>query len=388
MSTIVQVANFVAPHSGGIRTVLDNLARGYAEQGHRTVQVAPGPTRRTVETAWGRREVLPGWPVPRTGYRLLHPASVTRVLAAAAADRVEVHDRATLRGLGRWARKHDIPAVVVSHERLDRVLPQWLPQWLPNWLPSWLPSDPLITLADRSNAALAAGYDAVVCTTAWAAAEFERLPGVTAHLVPLGVDVTRFAPVHADPGLRARVTPNGESLLVMATRLSREKRPDLALRAVGALEARGVPVYLVVAGDGPQRATLRALAASERLPVRFVGHLPQEELARWLASADVVLAPGPVETFCLAALEALASGTPVVGNAESAVSEIVGSAGVAAAGLPSAFADGVESVLRWPVTVRRAAAREQALRFGWDATVRAMLAIHALTGSARATALS
>lgn len=373
MRTIVQVANFVAPHSGGIRTVLDNLASGYAGHGHEVVQIVPGPARRTIETPWGRREVLPGRPVPGTGYRLLHPAPVRRLIAGTGADRIEVHDRSTLRGLGRWARGRDVRAVVVSHERLDRVLAQWLPRPLPS-------TGPLTALADRSNAALAAGYDAVVCTTAWAATEFERLDGVRPQIVPLGVDATRFSPERADPSLRP---PDGTALLVLASRLSREKHPELAVRAVGALTARGVQVRLVVAGDGPQRAKLQALA--DDLPVRLLGFRPQDELARWLASADAVLAPGPVETFCLAALEALASGTPVVANAASAVPEILGPAGVAAPGRPDAFADAVESLLDRPTPDVRAAARAQALRFGWDATVRAMLGVHELSANVAAT---
>ncbi len=73
---------------------------------------------------------------------------------------------------------------------------------------------------------------------------------------------------------------------------------------------------LVVAGDGPLRRPLQASAA--RLPVRFLGHVAsRESLAKLLATADVVIAPSPAETFGLSALEALASGTPVVVSSRS-----------------------------------------------------------------------
>lgn len=383
---IAQVANFVAPHSGGIRTVLNQLAQGYHRHGHEVVQLVPGTVRRTEPTGWGRREVLAGWPVPGTGYRVLRPGPVRKALAACRPDRVEVHDRLTLRGLGRWAAARGVPAVVVSHERLDRLVDQWLPGPVRRSRPVGAVIDRLLDrlidplldrlidpLIDRSNAALAAGFGAVVCTTGWAAAEFRRLPGVSVRIVPLGVDIARFGPGRADPDRRPR---NAEPLLVMASRLSREKRPDLALRTLAELLDRGVPAHLVVAGDGPQRAGLQAWAAERNLPVRFLGHLPQDELACWLATADVALAPGPVETFCLSAVEALASGTPVVGNAASAIAAVLGPAGMVADGRADAFADAVQAVLSRPEPLRRSAARVQAERFGWAATARTMLEVH------------
>jgi alpha-1,6-mannosyltransferase len=366
---IVQVANFVAPHSGGIRTVLNNLAAGYRDHGHDVVQIIPGAVPASTATSWGFREVIRAWPVPGSGYRLMNPAAVCRAIMAAGADRIEVHDRTTLRGLGTWAAWRDIHTLVVSHERLDRLVRQWLPDRVG--------ARPAIsTWVDRDNAALARRFNAVVCTTEWAATEFRRLPGADVRIVPLGVDADRFVPGNADPDTRESLRRTGEVLVVLASRLSREKLPALAVLTVDALTRRGVRTRLVVAGDGPQRSQLQALAARLNVAVRFLGHVPQRELARWLASADVVLAPGPVETFCLAALEALASGTPVVCNSSSAVPEILGSAGVAATGEPEAWAVAVEDLLGRPESQRRAAARQRALRYGWGITVRGMLVAH------------
>lgn len=369
---IVQVANFVAPHSGGIRTTLGQLAAGYAAAGHDVVQVLPGERAAEEQTPWGRRITLPGTPLPGTGYRLLLPHQVSAAVGRLDPDRLEVHDRATLRGLGRWARRRGLPAAVVSHERLDRLLRQWLPEPVP-----------VQRLADRSNTALAGGFDTVVCTTGWAAAEFLGVGAANLRQVPLGVDLARFTPAAADTRLRSRLTPGGETLLVMASRLSREKRPELAIAATAELARRGVPVRLAVAGDGPLRARLQAGAAG--LPVSFLGFLHGPgSVAALLASADVVLAPGPVETFGLAALEALACGTPVVVNAASALPEVLGApagpgsapAGLAAPGTPAGFADAVQQLLDRPAAMRAAAARGRAEQFPWSATVRGFLGAH------------
>ena len=123
--------------------------------------------------------------------------------------------------------------------------------------------------------------------------------------------------------------------------------------------------------------------ARNALPVTLAGFLPDRTgLAALLASADVAIAPGPAETFGLAALEALACGTPVVVSAESALPEVVGDAGASVAG--EDLAAGVIAVLGLPERARRAAARARAERYGWPAAVQAFLGIHeALVGMDR-----
>ena len=134
---------------------------------------------------------------------------------------------------------------------------------------------------------------------------------------------------------------------------------------------------LAVAGGGPLRATLQAEAAARGLPVRFLGHVgDRDELAALLATADVAIAPGPVETFGLAALEALASGTPVVASAESALPEVLGAAGLAAKGEGPAYATAIRTLMSRPEDERRKAARQQAERYPWSAAVAGFLQAH------------
>ncbi|WP_376771213.1 glycosyltransferase [Rhizomonospora bruguierae] len=175
--------------------------------------------------------------------------------------------------------------------------------------------------------------------------------------------------------MRARYATPDEVLVVLCSRLSGEKRLELAVDAVAALRAAGVPAVLLVVGDGPRRSALAYRAA--RLPVRFAGFVPDRAaVAALLACADVAVAPGPVETFGLAALEALACGTPVVVNAASALPEVVGDAGLAAPGTGADLADAVRALLDRPAADRRAAARRRAERYGWDAAADGFL--HAL----------
>ena len=367
MTRIVQAANFVGPSSGGIRTVLEQLALGYADAGHEVIQLVPGPAPDDVATAWGRRITVRSMPLPGTGYRLIAPKRALAAVAALHPDRLEVHDRTSMSGLGRWAGSRGVRSLVVAHERLDRLAAQWLPDIA------------TVRGAARANATnLSTCFDTVVCTTAWAAEEFVAVGAPNVAIVPLAADVDRFRP-DPDPSTRDRLAPPGTALLVLASRLSREKRPDLAIRTAMELLRRGERVVLVVAGDGPLSARLERLAGG--LPIVFTGHIPATELATLLATADVVLAPGPVETFGLAALEALASGTPVVANARSALSEVLGAvAGIAAEPTPAAFADAVQQLLRRPPIQRAHAARRRAEEYDWARTVGGFLNVHQVDG--------
>ncbi|MEU9045465.1 MULTISPECIES: glycosyltransferase [unclassified Kitasatospora] len=368
--TIVRLANFVTPVSGGLRTALRHLGAGYRAAGHRPVLIVPGERRSEEETEQGLVVTLPGPVLPASGgYRLLTDRrAVAAELTRISPDRLEVSDRTTLRWTGAWARRHGVRSVMVSHESATGVLRTW-----------GVPGPLASAAADRLNAATARGYDSVVCTTDWAAAEFRRIGTPNLARAPLGVDLEAMRPLpQAERAVeRARYAAPQEVLLVLCSRLSAEKRPERAVEALAALRARRVPAVLAVAGTGPLRGRLADRAARLGLPVRFLGHLNgRAALARLLGCADVVLAPGPVETFGLAAMEALACGTPVAVSRSSALPGLVGLAGVAATDTGGGFATAVRQLLDRPESVRRAAARTQAERYGWPAAVAAFLAAH------------
>ena len=92
------------------------------------------------------------------------------------------------------------------------------------------------------------------------------------------------------------------------------------------------------------------------LPVDFTGFIGcRDTVASILASADVALAPGPHETFGLAALEALACGTPAVVSRTSALAEILtADSGAAADNDPGAIAAAVSSIISRPEAVAHA----------------------------------
>jgi glycosyltransferase involved in cell wall biosynthesis len=125
---------------------------------------------------------------------------------------------------------------------------------------------------------------------------------------------------------------------LVVSRLAPEKGVDVAIAA-----CRLAGLRLVVAGDGPERQALRALAADGQ--VHFAGHVDDAELVRLRAHASIALVPSrSAETFGMAAAEAMASGLPVVASRIGALPELLEESCLVAPGNPPALADAIRRI--------------------------------------------
>ncbi|MEM2783140.1 MAG: glycosyltransferase family 4 protein, partial [Candidatus Hadarchaeales archaeon] len=99
-----------------------------------------------------------------------------------------------------------------------------------------------------------------------------------------------------------------------AIRLVKRKGPYLLLKAFEEVSREVPEVKLVIAGEGPEEGRLRREVEREGLKgrVKMLGRLPYPEVAKLMAGADVFVLPSSLEAFGLAAVEAMAVGTPVV----------------------------------------------------------------------------
>jgi glycosyltransferase involved in cell wall biosynthesis len=183
-----------------------------------------------------------------------------------------------------------------------------------------------------------------------------------------GVDLSMFRPLDQREARKA-LGVTGPTLVSVGALIPR-KGHDRTIAALTRLPGW----LLLIAGDGPERAALSALAGKLGVAdrVRLLGAVPHGDLARLYSAADLSVLASSREGWANVLLESMACGTPVIaspipGNTEVVQKPAAGS--IANANTAEAIA---EAVLARPPT-DRAATRNYAEGFSWDATSQGQL---------------
>jgi glycosyltransferase involved in cell wall biosynthesis len=196
----------------------------------------------------------------------------------------------------------------------------------------------------RQQRGLFRAADGVTATSRFLADVVARRFGVTAAVIPFGIDVDRFRP---------RVTarrPGPVRIGFVKVGLVPKYGPDVLIEALGRL-ARTDEFEAIIAGEGSLASALRARAEALNIGARvgFIGRLPHSEIPALLADLDVFVMPSRTEEWGVAAAEASASGLPVVATAVGGVPEIVVdrvTGLLVAPEDPDALADALRTLLR------------------------------------------
>ncbi len=151
--------------------------------------------------------------------------------------------------------------------------------------------------------------DAVVVPSGFLEQVFAKR-GLAARIVPNIVDLTRFSRHGAADGVTADKPPH----IIVTRNLERIYDIATALRAFAIFRLRFPEARLTVAGSGPERENLEALAAGLGLgnAVTFTGQLDNAEMADLYRAATITLNSSLVDNMPISILESLASGVPVV----------------------------------------------------------------------------
>lgn len=347
---IADVTLFHAPNSGGVRT--------YLEAKRRRLSGITGITHHLVIPGRHRRET-PGCievaapPLPFSdGYRFpLRRSGITRELLRLAPDVIEAGDPY----MPAWAalragRELGVPVIGFYHSDLVRLLANRLG-------PASLPAIRLyVRLLYRQ-------FDRVLAPSQVMADQLRRCGVDNVAVQPLGVDLNTFSPDHRDDSLRRELgLGKNTRLLIFAGRGAREKNLPILLRT---LELLGDRYHLLLVGSHMPR----------RVPdnVTVINHFCDAgTVARLLASADALMHAGDQETFGLVALEAMASGIPVVAVDAGALPELIppGCGALAHANDPHAMAQAVRNIYLCDVReMGRRARRHVEKHHDWDVVI-------------------
>ncbi len=141
------------------------------------------------------------------------------------------------------------------------------------------------------------------------------------QVIPNWVDSHRFKPI-SDPDLRAKYVHADEKLIVHVSNFREVKRPQDVIRVFAGIQKR-IPARLVMVGQGPERDECVTLARDLEVTGRVVFLDFEPKIEQILGLADLFLLPSQLESFGLAALEAMSCGVPVVASNVGGLPEVV-----------------------------------------------------------------
>lgn len=298
---IADVTLHYAPHSGGVRTYMDakgqHLSRLFGYTHH---MVVPGIHRQIHDS----RIEVPAPPLPFIdGYRFpLRRSGIIQALLTLAPDIIEAEDPY----VPAWAALEagamlDVPVVGFYHSDLEHLFVDRLGR----------AALPAVHAYMRS---LYRRFDHVLAPSHVIARQLRQSGVGNVTVQPLGVDLHTFNPGHRDDHLRARLgLADNTRLLIFAGRGARGKNLPVLLQTMQLL---GHGYHLLLVGSQmPRRVPGNVTVVN-----RFCN---TETVARLLASSDALMHAGDQESFGLVALEAMASGIPVVGVNAGALPEII-----------------------------------------------------------------
>ncbi len=145
------------------------------------------------------------------------------------------------------------------------------------------------------------------------------------EIIPTGIDTLEFSTPPTKDVRKMYNIPSNAVLLMYAGRLAKEKNLAFLSRVVARFMKQNQEAWFLIVGDGPDRKDVEKYFESENLLERitFTGYVPHNEMNDYYKASDLFVFASLTETQGLVALEALASGTPVVAIAYKGVANVL-----------------------------------------------------------------
>lgn len=331
------------PVVDGAVTGLLNLTKCYKQRGHEVHFVVPYHPETPAQNGSVLFETY-SLPFPTYDpYRLALPIAFPVRTQAKNFDFDLVHVNSPF-GVGIVARnlaaERKIPCLFTFHTLFAEASMQYT-----SWLERFL-SRPIRTyLRHFSNAA-----DHVV-TPSEAVKEVLLKYGVTKPIdvIPTGIDPQTVTTNFKTDIRKKYGIPPEVPILLFVGRLASEKNPSWLFSALADASRKGLGFHCLIVGKGPARSGFEDLVKKEKLQnkVTFTGYLSQEEMIQCYANSDLFCMPSLIECLCLAAIEAMMNGLPVLAVRAMGLQQIVqnGLNGLLTDPNPNAFSEGLSRLL-------------------------------------------
>jgi alpha-1,6-mannosyltransferase len=322
---VLDITEFYGDTTGGIRTYLrQKAAYVEAHPEFRHILALPGSRDAMTQSEGVRVYRLRGPAVPKQApYRfMLATRTNRRIVRHERPDLIEVGSPGLVPWLVRFAaRGLDIPVVAFYHSNFPRVLSPWPERapWIKRKMHDWA-----WWYAKRLDTHFA---HTIVCSD-FVGDDLRRAGIDRVTKIPLGVDLRRYHPSRRAnrEAVRDRYRLPDGLVAGFVGRFAPEKELDVLIAGWREVH-RCTGATLALIGDGPQRAALEQFAGDAPW-LRFLPYeKDREHLADLLAALDIFAAPSSNETFGLAPLEAMATGTPVLSADRGGVGEQVAASG-------------------------------------------------------------
>jgi 1,2-diacylglycerol 3-alpha-glucosyltransferase len=324
---ILKISDVFFPRVNGVSTSIQTFRRDLTELGHEVVLVAPSYSQTSAdahETADPSIRRVPARAVPRDPEdRIMSFGGLRRALAELAERRfdvVHIHTPFLAHYAGlRFARELGIPVVATYHTLFEEYLHHYVPL---------VPRGITAGLARRFSRSQCNQLDAVIAPSQ-AMQQALLAYGITRRIeiLPTGLPAERFQAGDGSAFRRRHGLRLEQPLLLFVGRAAHEKNIGFLLEMMLELRSLRPDALLLIAGEGPAAASLRAQATRLGLDgaVRFLGYFDRSgELQDCYSAADVFVFSSLTETQGLVLLEAMAQGVPVVAIPRMGTVDILG----------------------------------------------------------------
>lgn len=312
------------PHVNGASYFTQRLAAALTQRGHEVGVIAPSQTIRNDTAMRGNVHIFgvrsyPVFIVPK--FRFVLPWVISRRIEAVIEEfqpdivHIQMHFPVSRTAL-RIAQRRGIPVVATNHFMPDNIthylhLPGPVTRGINRAM--WRDASGVLEKAQAISAPTRTSVDLM-----------QPQISKKMQVISNGIDRARFRPENDPAPARERYQLPDAPILLFVGRLDKEKNVDIALRAV-ARALRDTDLHFVIAGHGAESAKLKALARKLGIEqkVTFAGFVPDALLPSLYAAADCFVIAGIAELQCIVAMEAMATGLPVLGARAVALPELI-----------------------------------------------------------------